>query len=66
MDIAREMLTTFNDNPDLLKKMITGDKTKFFQCLIIPMGASRRAKTEKCTSCSVKGEGFTHCFLRLQ
>ena len=27
MDIAREMLTTFNDDPDLLKKVITGDKS---------------------------------------
>ena len=26
MDIAQEMLTTFNDDPDLLKKFITGDK----------------------------------------
>ena len=25
MDIAQEMLTTFNDNPDLLKKVMTGD-----------------------------------------
>ena len=24
MDIAQEMLTTFNDNPDLFKKVITG------------------------------------------
>ena len=27
MDIAQEMLTTFNDNPDLLKKVITGDES---------------------------------------
>ena len=27
MDIAHEMLTTFNDNPDLLKKIITGDES---------------------------------------
>ena len=27
MDIAQEMLTTFNDDPDLLKKVITGDET---------------------------------------
>ena len=26
MDIAQEMLTTFNDDPDLLKKVITGDE----------------------------------------
>ena len=27
MDIPQEMLTTFNDNPDLHKKVITGDKS---------------------------------------
>ena len=27
MDIAQEMLTTFNDDPDLLKKVITGDES---------------------------------------
>ena len=27
MDIAEEMLTTFNDDPDLLKKVITADKS---------------------------------------
>ena len=27
MDIGLEMLTTFNDDPDLLKKVITGDKS---------------------------------------
>ena len=26
MDIAQEMLTMFNDDPDLLKNVITGDK----------------------------------------
>ena len=26
MDIAQEMLTTFNDDPDLFKKVITGTK----------------------------------------
>ena len=26
LDIAQEMLTTFNDNPDLLKRFITRDK----------------------------------------
>ena len=26
MDIAQEMLTTFNDNPDLLKKVVAGDE----------------------------------------
>ena len=27
MDIAQEMLTTFNDNPDLPKKVVTGDQS---------------------------------------
>ena len=27
MDIAQEKLTTFNDDPDLLKKVITGDES---------------------------------------
>ena len=27
MDIVQEMLTTFNDNSDLLKKVITDDKS---------------------------------------
>ena len=27
MDIAQEILTTFNDNPDLLKKIITGNES---------------------------------------
>ena len=27
MDIAQEMLKTFNDNPDLLKNFITGDES---------------------------------------
>ena len=31
-----------------------------------PMETSRKAKTEKSTSSSVKCEGFAHCFLRLQ
>ena len=26
MEIAQEMLTTFNDDPNLLKKVLTGDK----------------------------------------
>ena len=27
MNIAQEILTTFNDDPDLLKKVITGDES---------------------------------------
>ena len=36
------------------------------QSLIIPMEASRRTKTKKSTSSSVKCEGFAHCLFRLQ
>ena len=36
------------------------------QSSIILMKASRRAKTEKTTSISVKWEGFAHCFLWMQ
>ena len=66
------MLTTFNDDIDLLKKVITDDeswvhsydiKTK---AQIIPMEAFRRGKIERSTTSSVKCEGFVHCFLRLK
>ena len=30
MDIAKEMLTTFNDGLDLLKKVITGDESLMY------------------------------------
>ena len=36
------------------------------QSPMIPMAASRRAKTEIITSSSFKGEGFAHCFLLLK
>ena len=36
------------------------------QSPIIPIEASRRAKTEKSTSSPGKCEGFTHCFLQLK
>ena len=29
MDSAQEMLTTFNEDPDLLKEVITGDESTF-------------------------------------
>ena len=61
MYIAQEILTTF----DLLKNVITGD-VSWVDGYVIAMEASRRAKTEKSTSSSVKCEGFAHCFLRLQ
>ena len=30
MDIVQKMLATFNDDPDLLKKVITGDELRVF------------------------------------
>ena len=67
-DIAQEMLTTFNDDPDLLKNvtnlgcMAMTMKPKLNQ----PMEASSKAKTEKIMSSQVKCKGFAHCFIRLQ
>ena len=34
MDIAQEMFTTLNNNPDLLKKLITGDELWVCGCNI--------------------------------
>ena len=53
MNIAKQMLTTFNYDPDLLKKVITGDKLWM------------HAKTEKLMSSSVKYDSFASCFLRV-
>ena len=52
MNISQKMLTAFNDDPDLLKKAITGDESWVYGYAtetspIIPMEAFRRAKTEK-------------------
>ena len=49
---SKDVLTTFNDDPDLLKKAITGDESWVYGYAtetspIIPMEAFRRAKTEK-------------------
>ena len=57
------MLTTINDDPDLLKKIITGDESWVHG---YDFEASRGANIEKSTSSSAKYEGFAHCFLRLQ
>ena len=32
MDIAQEILTTFNSDPDLLKEVITGDESWMYDC----------------------------------
>ena len=62
IDIAQEMLMTFNDNPDFLKK-VTQLMTNH-ECIIIPMEASRTTKTEKCKQSWVKYRGFATSFLR--
>ena len=62
MDIAGEMLTTFNDDPDFLHKVITGDESWVNGC-DIETKTSRRAKTEKIAPSSIKYEGFFIVFL---
>ena len=50
-------MTTFNYDPDLLQKVIIGDESWVMtlnQSPIIPIEASRRAKTEKSPLSSVK------------
>ena len=69
MDIAQEMLTTFNDDLYLLKKVITGDESWGYSYgyvidtkLNYPNEIVRKTKTEKRTSSSVKYGGFAYCF----
>ena len=57
MDITQEVLTTFNDDSDLLKKVITGDES-----WVYGNGIETNHPNESSTKC----EGFAHCFLRLQ
>ena len=64
MDITQEMLTMFNGDPDLLKKVITVDESWVHGYDIETK--AKRAKAEKSTSSSVKCEGFAHTFLRLK
>ena len=64
-----EQKQLFNDDQDLLKKVITGDESWALTLKTKPnhtKGSIRRAKTEKITSSAVKCEGFARCFLRLQ
>ena len=59
-----------DEDPDLLKKVITGDESRLYGHAIgtktQSIEASRRAKTERSTSSSEKCGAFTHCFPRLQ
>ena len=50
MDIAQEMLTKFNDDPDLLKKFVTSDELWLYgydtQCGIYPEKLAKKAKMD--------------------
>ena len=73
MNITQEMLTTFNDNPDLLKKVVTTDESWVYGYDIEPKAQSSqwkppeepRPKRTFQVRLNVKF-GFAHCFLRLQ
>ena len=70
MDIAEDVLTTFNDVINLLKKVITGDESWVYGYNIEIEAQSsklkRPVKTEKSFSSLVKCEGVVYCFLRFQ
>ena len=67
MDTAQEMLTKFNDDSDLLKKVITGDESWVYRYDIeTKVQSCQWKRPEKSTSSSVKCVSFAHCFLRLQ
>ena len=70
LDIAQEMLTTFNDDPELLKEVISGDESWVYGYDIETKAQSsqweRPEEPRSTTPSSVKCEGFAHCFLRLQ
>ena len=62
------MLTTFNDDSDLLRKVITGDELCVYGYDIETKAQSSQWKRseEPRPLSSVKCEDFAHCFLRLQ
>ena len=62
MAIAQKMLTTFNKDTDLLKKVIAGDESKPNYINV----SDQKSQPKKSTLSSVQCEGFVHCFLRLQ
>jgi hypothetical protein len=52
MAIVQELLNDVSDDPDLLKKIITGDDSWLLhrnQSPIVPMEEPKRTKTEKST-----------------
>ena len=58
IDIAQEILTTFNDNPDFLKIITGGEPWVYGYDIEIKVQLSRKS-----TSSSVQCESFAHCFL---
>ena len=62
MDIIQEMLTAFNDDPDFLKKAITGEQYDIeTKAQTYPF-----ATIDKIKESSVKSEAFAYYLLRLQ
>ena len=72
MDIAQEMLTTFNDDSDLFKKVKTVDESWVYsydietKAKLCQWKRAEEPRPIKTTSSSVKCDCFTHSFLRLQ
>ena len=70
INIAKELLDSVRDDPNVLQRVITGDESWVMtwkpKLKIIPMEAAARAKTEKSAPSSVECEGFAYSFLRLQ
>ena len=64
MDIAQEMLTKFNDDPDLLRKIKTGDESLMYgyDTETKPQSSQwkhpEEPRPKKSTSSSVKSEGI--------
>ena len=59
MDITQRMLTTYNDDLDLLKKVICIKSSHH------PNGTFHKSHDQKNSLSSIKGEGIAPCFLRL-
>ena len=71
INIAKKLLDSVGDDPNLLQRVITGDESWVYGYDVetkasIPMEAAARAKTEKSAPSSVECEGFAYSFLRLQ
>ena len=63
IDTALEMLTTFNDEPNLIKKVITSDESGLYGYDIEANVQSSQWKHSE-EPRPVKCEGLAHCFLR--